>query len=93
MDHLLTSIGNHLGSILFWGFLASIGLTEYVLHYLRNSRRDAMEATLKLEMIQRGMSADEIERVLSARMPTGRSKNMQATQDWKPAPVASEAKA
>jgi hypothetical protein len=36
-------------------------------HY-RKLQRDDMEATLKMEMIQRGMSADEIERVLGARL-------------------------
>jgi hypothetical protein len=36
-------------------------------HY-RKLQRDDMEATLKMEMIQRGMSAEEIERVLAARL-------------------------
>jgi Na+-transporting NADH:ubiquinone oxidoreductase subunit NqrC len=36
--------------------------------YYRKMQRDDMNATLKMEMIQRGMSADEIERVLKARM-------------------------
>jgi hypothetical protein len=34
----------------------------------RSVMRDEMEATLKMEMIERGMSADEIERVLAAKM-------------------------
>jgi hypothetical protein len=32
--------------------------------YLRNSRRDSMEYDLKREMLDRGMSADDIERVI-----------------------------
>jgi hypothetical protein len=36
-------------------------------HY-RKLQRDDMEATLKMEMIQRGMSAEEIEQVLAARL-------------------------
>jgi hypothetical protein len=31
-----------------------------------------MEATLKMEMIERGMSADEIERVLAAKISSAR---------------------
>jgi hypothetical protein len=34
----------------------------------RKTLRDEMEATIKIEMIERGMSADDIERVLKARM-------------------------
>jgi hypothetical protein len=36
--------------------------------YKRRTLLDEMEATLKMEMIQRGMSADEIAQVLSAKM-------------------------
>jgi len=38
-------------------------------HY-RKLQRDDMEATLKMEMIQRGLGAEEIERILNARMAT-----------------------
>ena len=37
-------------------------------HHNRRMQRDDMEATLKMEMIQRGLSAEDIERVLSARI-------------------------
>jgi hypothetical protein len=42
-------------------------LTSLVTSHRRKSQRDEMDTTLKLEMIQRGMSVDEIERVLSAK--------------------------
>ncbi len=42
-------------------------------HY-RRSQLDEMEATLKMEMIQRGMSAEEIAKVLGARISANRSK-------------------
>jgi hypothetical protein len=45
-----------------------VSLTAILTGHRRKMQRDDMEATLKMEMIQRGMSADEIERVLSARM-------------------------
>lgn len=35
---------------------------------IRRSKLDDMEATLKMEMIQRGMTADDIKKVLEARM-------------------------
>jgi hypothetical protein len=42
------------------------GIVAVVTSYYRDSQRDEMDATLKMEMIQRGMSADEIEKVLKA---------------------------
>ena len=45
-----------------------LALTAIITGHLRRSQRDDMEATLKMEMIQRGMSVDEIERVLAARI-------------------------
>ncbi len=48
------------------GFL--IAITALLTSHHRQLQRDDMEATLKMEMIQRGMPADEIERVLAARM-------------------------
>jgi len=46
----------------------AIALTAIVTEHRRKMVRDDMNATLKMEMIQRGMSVDEIERVLAARM-------------------------
>src|SRR5262245_61729600 len=44
----------------------------------RKMQKDDMEATLKMEMIQRNMSADDIERVLNARMGSSDHKAMAA---------------
>jgi hypothetical protein len=45
-----------------------VAMTAIISHHIRRSQRDDMEATLKMEMIERGMSADEIERVLAAKL-------------------------
>jgi len=45
-----------------------IAIAKVVAAHFRRTQLDEMEATLKLEMIQRGMSADEIKRVLESRM-------------------------
>ncbi|REK18652.1 MAG: hypothetical protein DWQ37_03710 [Planctomycetota bacterium] len=42
-------------------------MTMIITYHARRSQRDDMEATLKMEMIQQGRSAEEIERVLAAR--------------------------
>jgi hypothetical protein len=43
-------------------------MTVILTNHYRKLQRDDMEATLKMEMIQRGMSAEEIEQVLAARL-------------------------
>lgn len=48
--------------------LTVVGVTLIISINNRKMQRDDMEATLKMEMIQRGMSAEDIERVLAARM-------------------------
>jgi xanthine/uracil permease len=50
--------------------LLILGIALIVAITRRKMQRDDMEATLKMEMIERGMSAEDIERVLSARMGT-----------------------
>jgi hypothetical protein len=42
----------------------------------RRSQLDDMEATLKMEMIERGMTAEDIERVLRARMGNSDRKSL-----------------
>ncbi len=44
-----------------------IGLVALITKHLRSVRQREIDATLKQEMIARGMSADEIERVLAAK--------------------------
>lgn len=56
--------------------LTVVGVTLIVSINNRKMQRDDMEATLKMEMIERGMSAEDIERVLAARMgPPGSCKH------------------
>ncbi len=45
----------------------AIAVVAIITDYFRRSRRDEMDATLKMEMLERGMSADEIIKVLRAR--------------------------
>ncbi len=45
-----------------------VAVTAIISINRRKMQRDDMEATLKMEMIERGMSAEEIERVLAARI-------------------------
>jgi len=48
--------------------LTIVGVTLIISINNRKMQRDDMEATLKMEMIERGMTAEDIERVLAARM-------------------------
>jgi hypothetical protein len=50
------------------GAILIVVMTAILTGHYRKLQRDDMEATLKMEMIQRGMSAEEIERVLAARL-------------------------
>ncbi len=74
---LLALSGMLVGVIAIVGGI-SVAITKVVSSHYRRTQLDEMDATLKLEMIQRGMSADEIKQVLDARTSTGRS------WDWKP---------
>ena len=51
-----------------------VAITKLVSDHLRKGQLNDMEATLKMEMIQRGMSAGDIKQVLEAKM--GASKNL-----------------
>ena len=68
---ILGLCGIILGLIALVGGLAT-GFAKIVSEHYRKTQRDEMEATLKMEMIQRGMSAGEIKQVLEANM-SGRS--------------------
>ena len=54
-------------TFVFWGAIAAICIVPSVLFYLRGVKQDQLEAELKRDMIARGMSAEEIERVLAAK--------------------------
>jgi hypothetical protein len=45
-----------------------VAVTKLVSNHFRKTQLDDMEATLKMEMIQRGMTAGDIKQVLEAKM-------------------------
>lgn len=69
---ILGLFGIMLGLIALVGGLA-VGFAKVMSEHYRKSQLDEMEATLKMEMIQRGMSADEIAKVLEAKMGSSKS--------------------
>jgi len=56
----------------FWLVVTVIVCVPVVAECWRKMRRDELNAGLKQDMIARGMSADEIERVLAARSDSPR---------------------
>lgn len=57
-----------------------IAITAILAGTYHKLQRDDMTATLKMEMIQRGMSPEDIERVLAARMSAPPCRT--ARRDW-----------
>jgi hypothetical protein len=57
----------HWGGVLVVAAIASCLLGLAAIKAWRQHQADKMDSDLKLEMVARGMSADEIERVLKAR--------------------------
>ena len=55
----------------FWVAVAAMCIVPAALHYMRQMKRDEQTAALKRDMIARGMSAEEIERVLAAKESGG----------------------
>ena len=51
----------------FWLAIAAIVIVPLVLNFMRQNKLHERETELKRDMIARGMSAEEIERVLAAR--------------------------
>ncbi len=66
-ETLLGLCGMLLGAIAIVGGIA-VAIAKVVSTHYRKSQLDEMEATLKMEMIQRGMAADDIAKVLGAKM-------------------------
>jgi hypothetical protein len=54
-------------ALIMWGAIALIVLVPTLGAYLVRWRRSELDASLKHEMIARGMSGDEIEQVLRAK--------------------------
>jgi len=69
---ILGLFGILLGMVAIVGGI-TVAITKVVAAHYRRSQLDEMEATLKMEMIQRGMSAGEIKQVLEAKMGKGSS--------------------
>jgi hypothetical protein len=65
----LCAIG--LGLVVILGGII-VAVTKVMVSHFRRTQLDEMEASLKMEMIQRGMSAGEIKQVLEAKMGGGR---------------------
>jgi hypothetical protein len=78
-EALLGLCGILLGAFAILGGI-TVAITLVVSSHYRRKMRDDMEATLKMEMIQRGMSADEITKVLGARMSANRSSISEAME-------------
>jgi hypothetical protein len=54
----------------------TVAITQVVSSHRRRMQLDEMDATLKMEMIQRGMAADEIATVQKARSSSRKSVNL-----------------
>jgi hypothetical protein len=65
-------------TLLFGGGLI-VGLVATICGFIHNFRKHESEMNLKHEMIARGMSAEEIERVLAATSTSAKSKSSNAT--------------
>jgi hypothetical protein len=66
-DDVLALCGMLVGVVAILGGI-SVAVTKVVSSHYRRMQLDEMEATLKMQMIERGMSAAEITSVLAARM-------------------------
>ncbi len=69
-DHLLNMLENVLTNPIALLVILGIGamLVGGICDYRYKQRKVELEASLKMAMIERGMSADEMERVLAAKM-------------------------
>lgn len=57
----------HNNQLIFWGAIAAICIIPSIAHYWWKIRKLELEAALKQQMIQQGMSADEIQKVLNVK--------------------------
>lgn len=74
-NEILALAGMLVGVIAILGGI-TVAITKVVSSSRRRMQLDEMDATLKMEMIQRGMPADEIAVVLKARSSTSHSLNL-----------------
>lgn len=78
---ILALAGMLVGVIAILGGI-TVTVTKLVSAHYRRTQLDEMEATLKMEMIQRGMAADEIAKVLGARMAASKSPLSEMMANW-----------
>ena len=82
---MLTALLENPVAVLFLGMSLS-WIASTVGHYWHKVRKLELEVPLKLEMVQRGMSAEDIRMVLEARPSSG--ANRQHATSEQPVPVA-----
>lgn len=74
MDHFTDNFFRNIGIILFISFVFGgwviVGVANSIMGNLRRMRQSEHLTILKQTMIEKGMSADEIERILRAGMDT-----------------------
>jgi hypothetical protein len=66
MSDTLTSLLQN-RTLVFWVAITLICVVPSICHYVYRWRKTELETELKRDMIARGMSAEEIERVLKAK--------------------------
>jgi len=74
-DAILALSGMLVGVVAILGGI-TVAITKVVAAHYRRTQLDEMEATLKMEMISRGMSAAEIKEVLEAKMGSSRPSSL-----------------
>ncbi|MBI3838781.1 MAG: hypothetical protein HY288_12720 [Planctomycetia bacterium] len=79
-NEFLALCGMGLGLVAIVGCII-VTVAIVVAVYKRKTQLDDMEATIKMEMIERGMSAEEIERVLQAKMGSPPAKSLASLFD------------
>ena len=54
---------------IFWGAIVIMSVVPTLIYYWHKTRKAEMDADLKMRMLEMGMSASDIERVLKAESP------------------------
>jgi hypothetical protein len=76
-------------TLIFWAAIVLICVVPSISYYVYRWRKVELDAELKRDMIARGMSADEIERVLAAgspsppKSPASSASSLKVTQGYK----------
>ena len=60
----------HSGCLIFWGAIVLMAVVPTISWCVIHWQKHEIDAQLKHEMIARGMSAEEIERILAAKSPS-----------------------